>query len=497
MSGYFEIVTPFFILIGGAFAVYLLGRLFGLSNRVEALLTVAVLGATLVVLILHFLTIPEVIENPEVFFGLDDPDGIIYRPSAVGAFILVIGVVIGILITLYSAEDLSRDPRYLVFYPLILLTLAGLLGMFISQNLFNLFLLTELTTVTASALVAFRFKAEVSIRAGFKYLIMSSLGTMTMMLGIYFVYRSTGNMQFIAPLEAVDNFTRIGAACFLVGFSLKAGVVPLHTWVPDVYGHAPSAVSGFMAGVLSKSMLFIMPVVCLRLGISYRELGAFLMVAACFNMLVGSVRMLGQQLMRRFLSFSTIAQTGYLMFVLGMGFYYELDSAYGAGLFLFFVIAVMKCLAFLAAGTYEYYTGTQDIERLRGVAAKIPQAALTFSIALAGLAGIPLLAGFTGKWLIFSAALMTADVFAVVCLIIFIISSVISLGGYLPMIVKQYQGAPAAEILPEAPQGTLQVSPWMLVPAGTLSLLVIIVGVFPSPWINLVSQVMNWMMRSI
>jgi proton-translocating NADH-quinone oxidoreductase chain N len=497
MSGNFEIILPFFILIGGAFVLYVLSRVLGLSNRVEALLTVVVLLITLAVLMVQYLNIPNFITNPEVYYGLADPGGILYRPSAAGVFILIVGVLIGILITLYSAEYLSRDPRYLVYYPLILLTLAGLLGMFMAQNLFNLFLLTELTTITASALVAFRFKEAVSIRAGYKYLIMSSLGSMTMMLGIYFVYRSTGAMQLVAPLESLDHFTRIGAACFLLGFSLKAGVVPLHTWVPDVYGHAPSAISGFLASILSKSMLFIMPVVCLRLGLSYEELGTYLMVFACFNMLVGSVRMLRQRLLRRFLSFSTISQTGYLMFGLGMGFYYRIDSAFGVGLFLFFVIAVMKCLAFLAAGTYEYYTGSQDIEQLKGVAVKMPLAALTFSIALAGLAGIPLLAGFTGKWLLFSTALLTGDVFAVVCLIIFIVSSVISLGGYLPMIVKQYQPDPDAALSRDQVEQPVQISNWMLIPVGVLSLLVIMIGVFPSPWVNLVNQVMHWMLISI
>jgi multicomponent Na+:H+ antiporter subunit D len=263
-----------------------------------------------------------------------------------------------------------------------------------------------------------------------------------------------------------------------------------------VYGHAPSAVSGLLAGVLSKSMLFIMPVVCLRLGISEVELGTYLMVFACLNMLVGSVRMLRQQLLRRFLSFSSIAQTGYLMFGLGMAFYYEIDQAIGVGLFLFLVVAVMKCLAFLAAGVYEYVTGSQDIERLRGVGKHMPLAALSLSIALAGLAGIPLLAGFNGKWLIFSAALMTADAFALVCLAIFMLSSVISLGGYLPMIIKQYQ---------ENPQPTLEfeglsqpeISKWMLFPVGLLSLVVVLIGVYPSPWISLVNQVMQWMMLSI
>ncbi len=497
MSGSFEIVLPIFILIVGAFVVYLLGRLLQLSNRLLAILTIFILVVTLGVLLLQYLNLPEIIQQPEVFFGLEEPGGILYRSSAVGVFILLIGVVIGILITLYSGEYLSRDPRYLVYYPLVLLTFSGLLGMFTSYNLFNLFLLTELTTITASALVAFRFKQQASIRAGFKYLIMSSLGTMTMLLGIYFVYRSTGSMQLVTPLEAPDEFARIGAACFLLGFSLKAGVVPLHTWVPDVYGNAPAAISGLLAGIMSKSMLFIMPVVCLRLGISQAELGAYLMVFACFNMLLGSVRMLGQESLKHFLSYSSIAQTGYLMFALGMGFYYGVDQVYGVGLFLFMVIAVMKCLAFLAAGIYRHYAGTQNIERLRGVGKHMPVIAHILSIAMAGLAGIPLLAGFTGKWLVFSAALLTADVFAVICLIVFMVSSVISLGGYLPMIIKQYQPPTEPGRLFPGCTTPVKVSKWMLYPAEFLAVMTVVIGIYPSPWVNLVSQVMQWMMVTL
>ncbi len=244
-------------------------------------------------------------------------------------------------------------------------------------------------------------------------------------------------------------------------------------------------------------MLFIIPVVCLRLGMTRGELGSYLMVFACLNMLVGSVRMLKQQLLRRFLSFSTIAQTGYLMFGLGMGFYYDMEQAMGVGLFLFMIIAVMKCLAFLSAGMYEYYLGTQDIELLRGAGKRLPLAAFTFSIALAGLAGIPLLAGFNGKWLIFSTAILSGDVFALACLAVFMLSSVISLGGYLPMIVKQYQPAPGEERQVPASGEPIEISKWMLVPAGLLSLVVIVIGIYPSPWVNLVSQVMEWMMVTL
>ncbi|MFW5713729.1 MAG: complex I subunit 5 family protein [Brevefilum sp.] len=486
-------VLPAAILIAGAFMVYIVSRLLRLSNRAEALLTVLVLIGTLMAYLVIFTRLPSLMGWSEASFGIQGRGGILYRPSATGIFVLLFSTFVAILVTIYSGEYLQNVPRYLLFYPLLLLTQVGLYGIFTSKNLFNLFLLTELTTVAASALIAFRFHQEISIKAGFKYLIMSSLGTMIMLLGVYFIYQSVGDLHLVNILESPDRFTRIGAACFLVGFSLKAGVVPLHTWVPDVYGHAPSAVSGLLAGVLSKSMLLILPLISLRLGMTQVELGVFLMVFGCFNMLLGSIRMLGQTLLRRFLSFSSIAQTGYLMFGFGIGYYYELNEAFSAGLFLFLVIGLMKSLAFLSAGIYEFHAGTQDLARLQGIGQRLPWAALSFSTALASLAGIPLLAGFTGKWMVFSAALRSGDWFAGVCLAVFLVSTVIGLAGYLPLLVKQYLPLSEGDQTGEIVSISRGVSAWMLAPVMLLSIILIGIGLYPGPWINLVSYVLRWM----
>jgi NADH:ubiquinone oxidoreductase subunit 2 (subunit N) len=210
-------------------------------------------------------------------------------------------------------------------------------------------------------------------------------------------------------------------------------------------------------------------------------------------MLVGAVRMLRQPLLRRFLSFSSIGQTGYLMFGLGMGFYYGLDQAFSAGLFLFLIIAVMKSLAFLCVGIFEYYYDTQDINLLRGASKSLAFPVVCFSIALAGLAGIPLLAGFNGKWMIFSTAVTAGDRLSIVGLVIFLLSSVISLGGYLPMIVKIFDTPSENLKEPVFLLSKKRVSNWLLIPVGVLSFLVVIIGVYPTPWISWVEQVINWM----
>lgn len=489
MTGSFSVILPITILVGGAFAIILLAILFRLKNSTEALLTTFILAAGMIALIRLASGVPNPDQLAIPFFGVLQTEGIILRTNYPGIFIVSTAMLIGIIICIYSGEYLNRDHRYFLYYPLILLVMAGLVGLFFSTDLFNLFLLVELTTIGTSALIAFRYKQEEAVKAGFRYLIMSSLGTMIMLLGVYFTYRSSGSLSLESGMDP-DKFTRVGAGCFLVGFWIKAGVVPLHTWVPDVYSKAPSAVTGLLAGVLSKSMLFIAPGICLRLGMTPGELGLYYVIFAFMNMLLGSIRTLNQTSMRRFLAYSSIAHTGYLMFTLGIGFLYGLDSAFSAGLFLFLSVAVMKSLAFLAVGIYEYYLRTSDIEILQGLPL-MPLPAVTFSFALAGLAGIPLLAGFNGKWLVFSSALTIREPFVFLGLGVFLLSSVISLGGYLPMLARQYQRTTPQ--LPALSVGTDQaMNLWITIPVLVLTAMVLLLGIFPTPWLSLIERIMDW-----
>ncbi|MCB2202643.1 hypothetical protein KQH56_01415 [bacterium] len=493
MSRMINLVLPLLILLSGACLVYVIARMFKLSNRNEALLTTVILATALVFQIILSRKTLSLQTNPGAYFGIAESGGILMLPNAKGGFISSIALFIGVLITLYASDYLAGESRYVLFYPLVLLLLAGLMALFLTVNLFTLFLITELITVTASALVAFRQEKAIAIKAGYKYLIMSSLGTMIMLLGVYFVFRATDNLNVFRVMAAPNNLTRIGAACFLLGFSIKAGVFPLHTWVPDVYGYASPSVSALLAGVVSKSMLFVMPPICLRLGMASGELGFILLVLACFNMIVGVVKMLGSRHLGRFLSYSSISQTGYLMFTLGIGFYYNLEQALSAALFLFLSIALMKSQAFLSAGIFERSLGTQDLARLVGVQKVLPLPSYGFSVALAGLAGIPLLAGFTGKWLAFTAAVATGDLFAFMCLAVFMLSTLVSLAGYLPVLVRQFiPGKDNAEKSP-GEFGAKNISPGMLAPVIVLSGLVLILGVYPGPWIAWIGQVVEWM----
>ena len=485
------VIFPMMILISAAFGVFVFARAFKLPNKVISIFSAFLLVAFIISLI-NLLNSFSQIKSFNTS-GMVTDGKIIYDFSVVGAYVLITAAVSSILIFIYSGEYLSKDHRFYLFYPLVLLALSSLIGMFFTDDLFHLLLLSELTTIAASSLIAFRFENEDSVWAGFKYLVMNSIALMMMLLGVYFYFRSNGQLSIQSIQNTSDLFSRISAGCFLLGFSLKTGIVPLHTWIPDVYSNAPSVVGGLLSGVVSKSVLFIFPPICIGLGLTSVEMGTYLMVFSLANMLLGSIKALKQKNLRRFLAYSSISQTGYLMFILGIGYSYGLTEAFTTSLFMFFAIAVMKTLAFISTGVYEYTLGTDEIDRIRGVNKHAPLATFCFSVSLAGLAGIPLLAGFTGKWMVFSAALAAKDLFALICLVVFLISSVIGLGGYLPMLVNQYQKGKRSHPEKMIFQTQTPISAWMSLPLLILSLLVITLGVFPGPLLSLLGRFSLWM----
>ena len=479
-------LLPFMILVGGAFLIYLICAFAKLGNKTEAILTSLILVLAIGSLFMQgsilmkgrltnawndvLLVVPE--------FNL--------TASLLGVFVVSAACVVGIFICIYSAEYLSQDPRSLLYYPLILLLFAGLLGMFYVRDLFSLFILAELTTITASGLTAFRFDQAAAVKAGYKYLVMSSLGTLVMMLGVYFIYRDTGMLDLDQLAGVQSNFMTIGGACFALGFSIKAGVVPLHAWVPEVYANAPSAVSGLFASVTSKAMLFILPGVSLKLNILAEELGLFLLIFSAANMLVGVLRMLTQQNLRRLLAFSAITHTGYLMFILSIYFIFDLPDALAAALFSFLSIALMKAMAFLCVGVYEYRLQVKTIPMLNGAFQRMPFNAVCFSIAVAGLAGIPLFAGFVGKWLIYSAAVSTRDPLVLAGFAVFLVCSIIALVSYLSALIRQFQPAEEDVQVKEEP-----ISLWMKVPVGVLAVSVVVLGILPSAALDGIIQLVE------
>jgi F420H2 dehydrogenase subunit N len=470
------VILPLLTLLVGAFAVYLVARLLSPSNHVLALCTAAVFAVSLWALVRLSMVI-DAAADPALASWLEI--GATALRSTPGArFLSGITLALGLCVAIYSGSYISLDRRYHIYYPLILLLSVGILGMLIAVDLFAIYLFCELMSITAYVLVAFRRHTDTAIEAGFKYLILGSVATLSMLMGIAWIHRETGSIML--PLNAqVGSWGRTGVACFLVGLALKSGIVPLHTWLPDAYGRAPSSVGAFLAGVASKSTLILMVQVGLDLYMTPQDLGLFLIIFSFVNMTTGNLLALVQPNSKRLLAYSSIAQAGYIMFALGIGLRYEQTLAIQAGFFLLAAHAVMKGLAFLSKGVAHFYTGSTLVSELQGTFQRLPLVAFSFTLALLGLVGFPPLAGFSAKWLILSEALGPHERLIYAGIALFLVNTLVSLGAYLPLVINMFKPVPSgSDRLP------IPVSIWMVVPVVFLSVLVLVMGVYPGPWLE-------------
>jgi formate hydrogenlyase subunit 3/multisubunit Na+/H+ antiporter MnhD subunit len=520
VTGNVWVALPLVCLAGGAFFVYLVARFLTSRNDLLALFTAGVFAAALGCLLsaaTPVLLQPMTGAKYLPAWGHFGTGGAFLRADPGALVVAGVALGLGLLVAVFSGRYLALDRRYETYHPLLLLLVAGLVGMLLAADLFNLYMFCELMSVAAYVLVAFRRHTRTAIEAGFKYLVMGSVGTVIILLGISFVYRETGRLR-IAPTWAADGstepssraqaeglaevgpaavddirvlaqttsvpgpWTRAGTACFLVGLAIKSAIVPFHTWLPDAHGRAPSSISAMLSGVVVQSAFYTLLKVCLGLGFPAHSLGTLLIMLSLLNMTLGNGLALVQTHTKRLLAYSTIAQMGYIMLSVGVGLRYDVPAAIQAGFFLLLAQAAMKGLAFLCKGVCHFYCGVTTVDQLRGTAAHMPLVAVAFSVALAGLAGVPPLAGFTGKWFILTGALRSSDALGYVGLVVFLLNSLLALGYYLPLIGTLF--APPPPHAAGAEGGRTRISPWMTVPIVALGALVIAIGLYPGPWLD-------------
>ncbi len=485
MTGNLWVIVPILCLGIGAFAIYLVARLVTKENRWLASLTTGIFVAALVA------SVPLVVATRQALdaggslpMWRGEESGSVALRSDPGAMVIV-GVVLalGALTSIYSGRYLVRDRRNDLYYPLLLLMVTGLCGTVLAADLFNLYLFIELMSIAAYVLVAFRRHSRRAIEAGFKYLVMGSVGTLLFLVGVALVYRERGTIALpplsLAPTDPPGLWIRAGLAFFLVGLGVKSAVVPLHTWLPDAHGRAPSSISALLSGIIIQSAFYALLKVSLGSGMSTRALGGVLIAVSMANMTLGNAVALVQTDTKRLLGYSTVAQTGYMMFGIGVGLHYGIPEAIQAGFFLLVAHAAMKGLAFLSKGVHRFYLDTSTLEELHGTASQLPLVAVTFTVALGGLAGLPPLAGFISKWFILGEALQPGEPLAYVGLVIFLLNTLLALGYYLPAVARLFV---APDPVPGRTAERVGVSAWMAVPLVATAALVIAIGLYPGPW---------------
>jgi proton-translocating NADH-quinone oxidoreductase chain N len=467
----------------GSFLVYIVARIVTRRNAVLAVCTSLVYAVALFLMLRMALRpgIWDVATLPPAIFE----EALWIEPGAV--LISLVSLALGLLVTIYSGRYLALDHRYEFYYPLLLLISAGIVGMVLAIDLFTLYLFTALTSATAYVLVAFRRRTMTSIEAGFKYAIMGGMATVVLLAGIGYYYRETGQLAIAWAGGPHGTWIAVGIGLMLFAYAVKAAVVPAHTWLPDAYGRAPSSVA-VLSGMVVEASIYVLLKLGLRLGWPPRQLGWMLLGLGLANMTLGNLMGLMQVYGKRLLGYSSIAQVGYMLLALGVGLVFELPAAIAAGMFLVVVHGIMKALAFLCKGACHFYCDVTRLEQLDGVVHRMPAVTLCFAVALAGLAGIPPLAGFFAKWQVFASLLARPNLATLIATIVLAANILLGLGYYLPMIARFFR--------PLAGQPRVHVSPWMLAPIIVLTLAMAVLVIYPQPLFELTERtahvVISW-----
>jgi len=433
-----------------------------LNKKVADYLAFAVTGTLAVMAVL------TITEAPFAYRvgGFPAPWGILLISDGLSSLMLVIINVIAFLAVIYSTKYMTMYTAKPKYFSLLLLMIAGMNGVVITGDLFNLFVFLEVASLASYALVGFGCEHE-ELEASFKYLILGEVASTAILFGIAFLYSMTGtlNMPDLARQLEVVGINKAMAfviALFIMGFGLKASMVPFHAWLPDAHPSAPAPISAMLSGVLIKAIgVYAIARVMFDVVGPNAMVSTILMFLGGLSMVVGVFLAVGQSDIKRMLAYHSISQMGYVMIGLGLGLNPNVPTLVAAmglfgGIYHFVNHAVFKSLLFLCAGSFEFRTGTRNRYEMGGLIRKMPVTSTACSIASLSISGVPPFNGFWSK-LIIVVALVQAGYYvygaiavlvAFVTLLSFIKLQRFVLFGQLPVRFAAIKESPFAMTLP-------------------------------------------------
>ncbi len=408
--------------------------------------------------------------------GWPPPFGIEYVLDHLSAFVVLIVVFIGLITVIYPPEaGLYQVPRKGVpMYGLILLLIAGLVGVVVTGDLFNLFVFLEIYSLASYALIT--LGGDRAVVASFRYLVLGTIAGSFYLLGVGFIYFSTGTLnmadaaQLLPPLY--DSPTIMAAAALIVvGMGIKMALFPLHVWLPDAHSYAPPVIAAILAAIQIEVAAYVV----VRMLLTVFQPQYFIEVlpvttiigwTSAAGIIFGSVMAIAQKEFKRMLAYSTVAQVAYIG--LGIGLANPLGLI--GGLLHILNHAFMKSCLFLVAGGIRFQTGLHEIPKFAGLGRKMPLMMAAFTAAALSMVGIPPTCGFFSKWYL---VLGSIDANNWVFVAVILVSSLLTAVYFFRVIEKLYaipsSGDPAVEQATEP-------SARILVPILILAVGVIILG---------------------
>ena len=436
-------LIPLFVVVplAGAFLIMILGRFFSEVNKYLASLILFIL------VIFSIYSLVTTGENLSLYKagGWEPinkiPIGIYMVMDGFTVIVLCIINIIGFLSAFYSISYIKRYTAENYFYALFCLMVAGMNGVVLSGDLFNIFVFLEISVISAYALVAFGVEKN-ELEASFKYQVLGSIASFLILFGIGFIYWKTKTLNIADIKQAFTSgydrtFYLFVQILILSGFGLKAAIIPFHAWLPDAHSSAPSSISAMLSGVLIKAVgIYVIIRLFFNMFVISESMAVLITTLGTLSMVIGVFLAIGQWDIKRLLAYHSISQMGYVVMSIGIGMILlsrgakpEIASlAIAGGLFHLVNHAAFKGLLFLNAGAIEYTIGTRNLKEMGGLAKSMPVTSATSFIASMSISGIPPFNGFFSKLIIIIAAIMAKFYLLAV---LAVIVSIITLASFL------------------------------------------------------------------
>lgn len=423
---------------------------------------------------------------------------ILFEVDAMSAFMAIIGSILLLVSVIYSWSFIDKNSGLDKYYTLVLLLAAGMFGMMLTGDMFNFFVFLEITSIASCALIAFWTNKGKSIEAAFKYIVISSLAALFVLFSIALLYGQYNALN-IAVLGSAIQFSyldKIALVLLIAALAMKAGIVPMHMWLPDAYGRAPSSVTLILIGATQASLYGVFRV-CFTLygntiNLSTASIGWIIVLLGLITMLIGVAMALIQSDFKRLIAFSAVAEIGFIFLGIGTGltlignnqmFNLIGSTAMSGGIFHIINDSLDVGLLFLVAGAVYYATRETSLDKMGGLARNMKYTTIFFIIGLLAISGIPPMNGFASKLLIYESTFQLNPILSIIA----ILSSIMLLAVFIKVFHSIFLG-PALPKFKEVKE----VPKIMLFSMGIIATIIIFFGLFPDLIItNIIEPAVN------
>jgi hydrogenase-4 component B len=423
--------------------------------------------------------------------------GLSFDVDMLGFIMLLITSVIWFLVMVYAHEYMKKEKNVNRFFLFMALTYASVLGTIMAGDLLTMFLFFEMMTICSYVLVTHSQKDE-SYEAGYNFIFMGLIGGFALLIAMLLLYVAVGDLTFesaIYTLRDQGNIQYWIMGLLIFGFGIKAGMAPVHVWLPRAHPVAPTPASALLSGVMIKIGAFGI----LRVATSYffpaknmvssytdpiwistQNIGAFIIWIGIITMAIGVFFALQQSNIKKMLAYHSISQMGYIVMGIGIALYLGFKGAMGYSGAIYHIInhALFKSLLFMVAGVVYHHTKEYDMYKLGGLWRKLPLTATVCLIACLGISGIPLFNGFISKTLLHHGIVEASEYGSSMFIYaewIFIVVSAGTVCSFIKLFYYVFLGK-----MPEQYQNIKREYSTLDIAMSAIALMIVAIGLFPN-----------------